>query len=271
MNYKLISMDFDGTLLTSDKKVTQRTKDVLLKYKNNNHIIVGITGRNLSSAKSVLDINIFDYLILCDGAYIYDINNEDIVSSNNINQKRIIDITNYFENIAKRIHYCSMNNYYIYKDRTIDNKDFLIPVKNIEEIKEDIGKINIFLEGNGDKEIKTYKEYIESNFDTLDALVMLDSDDKYEKKWIVVNNKGINKYETLKELCLKLNISVDEVIFFGDSTNDLSIMSRVGIGVAMGNALQEVRNQAKEITLSNDEDGIAVFLENFQECCSIKK
>ena len=90
---------------------------------------------------------------------------------------------------------------------------------------------------------------------------MLDSDDKYKKKWIVVNNKGTNKYKTLKELCSKLNILVNEVIFLGDSTNDLSIISKVGMGIAMGNALQEVKEKAKEITLSNDEDGIAVFLE----------
>ena len=56
-------------------------------------------------------------------------------------------------------------------------------------------------------------------------------------------------------------VSIDEVIFFGDSTNDLPLISKVGLGVAMGNALEEVKDQAKEITLSNDKNGIARFLE----------
>ncbi len=71
MNYKIISMDFDGTLLTSDKKVTDKTKQVLLKYKNENYIIIGATARNLASASNVCDINMFDYLILNNGSYIY--------------------------------------------------------------------------------------------------------------------------------------------------------------------------------------------------------
>ena len=62
-------------------------------------------------------------------------------------------------------------------------------------------------------------------------------------------------------MCQKLNISTDEVIFFGDSTNDLPIINKVGLGVAMGNALDEVKLQAKEVTLTNDEDGVSDFLD----------
>ncbi len=51
---------------------------------------------------------------------------------------------------------------------------------------------------------------------------------------------------------------------FGDSSNDLLIIGKVGLGVAMGNALKEVKEQAKAITLSTDEDGIAYFLEKIQ-------
>lgn len=65
--------------------------------------------------------------------------------------------------------------------------------------------------------------------------------------------------ETLKKLCLKLDIDINEVIFFGDGGNDLSIISNVGLGVAMENALEEVKNKAKKITLSNDEDGIGYY------------
>lgn len=61
MDYKIISMDFDGTLLTSNKKVTDKTKEVLLKYKNNNYIIIGVTARNLASASNVCDINMFNF------------------------------------------------------------------------------------------------------------------------------------------------------------------------------------------------------------------
>ena len=57
-NIKIISMDFDGTLLTSDKKITDKTKSILKRCRDNNYIIIGITARNLASAKDVLDIMI---------------------------------------------------------------------------------------------------------------------------------------------------------------------------------------------------------------------
>ena len=70
MEYKIISMDFDGTLLTSNKRITDKTKKTLLKYKKNNYFIIGVTSRVLASVKEVCDLNMFDYLILNNGAYI---------------------------------------------------------------------------------------------------------------------------------------------------------------------------------------------------------
>ena len=73
MKYKIISTDFDGTLLTNEKKITNITKKAILECKNNNYITIGITARNLSSVKNILDIKMFNYLILNNGCYIYDV------------------------------------------------------------------------------------------------------------------------------------------------------------------------------------------------------
>ena len=144
MNYKIISMDFDGTLLTSDKKVTDKTKKVLLKFKNDNYIIIGVTARNLASVRNVCDINMFNHLILNNGSYIYDVENKKEVNINNIQRKIAIEITNYFKDVAEQIDYCSLNKYYIYKRNFQPNNDFLVPVNGIGEINETIGRINIF-------------------------------------------------------------------------------------------------------------------------------
>ena len=258
MNYKIISMDFDGTLLTSNKKVTDKNKEALLNYKKNNYIIVGITARNISSVNNVCDISMFNYLILNNGAYIYDVENKEIINISNIDKDVAINITKYFEDAAYQIDYCSLNNYYTYKNNNINNKSFLKRVNSVEEVEEIIVRMNIFLKDNS--EIDKYKNYLEKHFKNLDFFEMSDTDNKNNKKWLALISKGTNKLETLKILCSKLRISINEVVFFGDSSNDLLIIGKVGLGVAMGNALEEVKNQAKEITLSNDEDGIAYFL-----------
>ena len=234
MNYKIISMDFDGTLLTSDKNVTDATRKELLKYKNDNYIIIGITARNLASASDVCDIKMFNYLILNNGSYIYDVEKCKVININKIDKNIVIDITNHIKDETEQIDYCSLNKYYIYKNKIKQNK--LIKVK----------------------------EYIEKTFNDIDVIVMSDTDNKNNREWLVLNSKGTNKLETLKVLCKKLDIPIDKVIFFGDSTNDLSIIGQVGIGIAMGNALEEVKKQSKDITLSNDNDGIAYYLEKYK-------
>ena len=261
MEYKIISMDFDGTLLTSNKRITDKTKKTLLKYKKNNYFIVGVTSRVLASVKEVCDLNMFDYLILNNGAYIYDVKTKEIIKSFYIDREIVLDITKYFKEIAEEIDYCTLNKYYIYKKKVEKKLDFLVQINGLDEVKEQIGKINIFINNNIDK----YKEYIENTFEKIDVIFMSDTDNNNNKKWLVLSPKGINKLETLKLLCKKVGTSIEETIFFGDSTNDLEIICGVGLGVAMGNALEEIKEHAKDITLSNDNDGIAYYLENLNK------
>lgn len=73
------------------------------------------------------------------------------------------------------------------------------------------------------------------------------------------NKKGISKGNSLS----KLGFDMDEIIAFGDSVNDIDMLKSAGIGVAMGNALEEVKQVADYITKSNDEDGIYYALKEF--------
>ena len=72
------------------------------------------------------------------------------------------------------------------------------------------------------------------------------------KKWLVLTPKGLNKKSSLQQLGEKLNIKLEEMIFFGDGTNDIEVITAVGCGVAMGNALEEVKRKASHITTSNN-------------------
>ena len=260
MNYKIISMDFDGTLLTTDKKITERTKNILLKYRENNHIIVGVTARNLTSLKRVCDITMFNYLVLNNGTYIYDVENETGEDIGNLDNETVSNLTNYFKNVSQAIYYCSPENYYIYSTKIDKPHDYFIKINSHLDLKEPIARMNIY--GENTNEVIKYKQDIEENFKNIDSIIMEDSDRKPEKKWIAINPKGINKLVTLEKLCKKLNISLKDVIFFGDGPNDVEIIQQVGLGIAMENALPEVKKLAKKITLSNNDDGIAIFLEN---------
>ena len=70
-------------------------------------------------------------------------------------------------------------------------------------------------------------------------------------------SKGIDKATSLDRLAKSLNIKQEEVMAFGDGYNDLSMIEYAGLGVAMENAVDGVKQRANMITKSNNEDGIA--------------
>ncbi len=258
MKYRLIGTDFDGTLLNSKKQISLRNLNTIKKYRDNGYFVVGVTARNLMSVKNVCDVKIFDYLVLNNGGYLFNPSTNEITNFGKISSTDIQNLTDYFKEITLKIDYCTLNHYYTITN-DLNFNGYSKKINNLDEIDEDVIRINLFFCDT--KNILKYKEYIENNFNGVYVYEMFDTDTGSTLGWLSVNPVGIDKFETIKSLCQKLNISTDEVIFFGDSTNDLPIINKVGLGVAMGNALDEVKLQAKEVTLTNDEDGVSDFLD----------
>ena len=73
--------------------------------------------------------------------------------------------------------------------------------------------------------------------------------------------KGVSKSESLRRVCERLGIAPAEVMAFGDAQNDMSMLDFAGYGVAMGNALPEVRRAAHAVTAHHEHDGLALVLE----------
>ena len=254
MKYKLISTDFDDTLLNDKKRVSEFTKETLYKYKEAGYIIVGVTARPLTAVTTILDINIFDYLILNNGSNIYDVKNNTFTNLNNISLDTLLKINSKYEDICKNMAFITSDVYYTL--RYLNDLPFnVILDKGLEEIT--VERINIMLDSTFslDDEVA----YINNNFDDIYAIIMQDS--KSPLRWLTVSPKGVNKFNSLKLLGEKLNIEIDNMIFFGDGPNDLEIIGNVGLGISMKNALDIVKKASKEETeFTNDEDGVAKYL-----------
>lgn len=81
--------------------------------------------------------------------------------------------------------------------------------------------------------------------------------------YLEVLPKTINKGQGILDVCKVLGLDTEEVIAFGDAANDIPMLKAAGMGVAMGNAQQPVKEAADYVTLSNNEDGIALALQKF--------
>ena len=79
--------------------------------------------------------------------------------------------------------------------------------------------------------------------------------------WYKFSSKMATKEESIKILAQKLNINLSEIISFGDDFNDIGMLKLCGKGVAMQNAIPQVKEITSFITATNDEDGVAKFLE----------
>lgn len=79
--------------------------------------------------------------------------------------------------------------------------------------------------------------------------------------FLEIMDKGIEKSAALLHICNKLGIKTEQLIAFGDSYNDLSMLTAAGLGIAMGNAREDVKKQSDYVTDGNNEDGIFLTLQ----------
>ena len=72
-----------------------------------------------------------------------------------------------------------------------------------------------------------------------------------------------SKTSAINVLQKKFNVKQSEIIAMGDYYNDIDMLEYAGLGIAMGNAPEEVKKHGNDVTLTNDEDGVAVALEKY--------
>lgn len=258
MKYKIVASDFDGTLLSSNKSIPDANKKALSECKNQGCSIIGITARNLSSIKGVCDIELFDYLIINNGTYIYSVKDDDGVYLQYLDKDIVDEITKQFLDVSDGIDYCSVNKYYSNKTKLKKRRPFHVEINDYKEIDEKIARINIF--GKNNEDVNSIKNSIDKKYPELNTITMLDTDSSSDRRWVAINPGNCNKAIALKKLTDKIGCKMSDVLFFGDATNDIEIITQVGCGVAMGNAIDEVKRVANDVTISNDNNGVAFYI-----------
>lgn len=251
----LIASDIDRTLIKSgNSDVSDDTKSIIEKLRNNNIFVIA-SGRPLNNIKRLFK-EYCDYIIGSNGAIIYDCKNDNIIYKDYINKNRISDIVKIVGNSYKKICFCNEEGWNIkanYKyelryteENIIDDLNISFKVLKIEIYYDNIKCLN-----------QVYDEL--SRYNDIDIFKVIKSDGT---GYIEVINNGNDKYNAIKLLLEKENISNDYLITFGDNINDLSMIKNAKYGVAVEDALKEVLSVCKYITKSCKEDGVFYFLNN---------
>lgn len=256
-NIKAIFLDIDGTLYNSKKQVTEYTKRVLNKLTQEGIHVVLSSGRQcLDVCEISKGINVSKYVIACNGAFVYDY-------AENIG---IFKSTMRKEDIKEIWKLCEEGNMHLIlegkKERYINfevNLHKYIEINGIEEIQ-DQEIFQVVIDNLKVEDTKNVKKGLIDNEYIWSANYGVSY---YGNYFFDINNKNIDKGIGIKELIKYLGIKKEETMGFGDGINDYAMFRECGIGVAMGNAGEELKKMADYVALTNDEDGIAKFVEKY--------
>lgn len=272
MAVKLIMTDLDGTLFKNDhESISERNVNALKKAQENGIKICIATGRTKSLIFDAVALVPFaDYIITSNGAVTYDAKTDEIITSQLLSaekSKKVFEIINshsltheiYFEGecfldgySAKLYNYGNISAHYL---KVLKDKANVVPDLSEHIGERGVEKINIMhVVGDELQEVK-------DSFLNIGGIYVTSSIPEN----LEMNNINANKGYALSALCRILNISENEVMAFGDSGNDCEMLRTAGYSFATANAWDEAKKAAKSVTLSNEDDGVAVQIEKYLE------
>lgn len=264
--YQMIVLDLDGTLTNHEKKITPRTRNVLMEAQNRGKIVVLASGRPtagvLPLAKELQLEKYGGFILSYNGGKIVDCRTGETVFSRLLplesNQKIIglalehrVDFLTYEED-----HLVTNNADCPYgKLESRVNQMELVQVEDMMDyVKFQVPKFLLLDDGD-------YLAMVEPRVKA--ALGKNYSVYRSEEYFLEILPKGIDKAQSLERLLAVLGLTREEMIACGDGYNDLSMIQFAGLGVAMENAVFPLRKTADYITDSNNDDGIAKVVEKF--------
>jgi len=245
---KMIACDLDGTLLKTDKTISERTKTALVKCREAGIKVIFATGRGGSSAR-VVPAELFDGYITMNGAVTR--TRDAVVYSRlipyEIARPFLVDCDRRGLSIASETGDMHYTNFKI-------PDEWLDVVKNYEitdfsQHDKDAEKLYTF--GLTSEDVLFVEERLPGE------LYMIAANDDL----VMIMHKGATKSKALAELARVWEIAQSEIAAFGDDLNDVDMLEYASVGVAMENAHDEVKAAAGFICRGNDEDGVARWIE----------
>jgi Cof subfamily protein (haloacid dehalogenase superfamily) len=250
MQYKLIALDVDGTLLNSEGILTERNKNTIQKVYEMGIKVVLCSGRSLHQMEQILrDLDIEKILITHNGGATIHSVNKNVLNECPFNINDVLPLLNYCR--SNRIHFavCTAFNTYVetINDYLQNSYKKYVLLDDVLSIQEPIIKLII------------------DDFDKVDGWQTIDIPlQKLQYgPYMEVLHLDVNKGNALSKLAAHFGIQQNKIIAIGDYYNDMSMIQYAGLGIAMGNAPDDIKQCANDTTRSNNEDGVHYALNKY--------
>ncbi len=266
MNRKMLVLDIDGTLLNTEKEVTPKTKEALLKIQEQGHVLVLASGRPtpgmIAYAKEVELEKFGGYVMSFNGAKITNWQTKEVIYQNCVPDEYFPAIYQFaVDNDCGVVTYSDDT---AISGRRID--DYLAYEARLNGLP--LVEVDNFVEYSAHKPNKCLMTEVPERCAELETLLAAQLGDvlsiyRSEPFFLEIMPQNVDKGASLDRLVQHLGMTQADTICCGDGYNDITMIRYGGVGVAMENAQPAVREAADFITGNNNEDGLLTVIEKF--------
>ena len=271
--FKLIAIDFDGTLLNPAGQVTDRTRAAVQRVISAGYKVCFATGRNWTESESVLTaVGHRDLAVFVGGAMVVDTVNRRLLHRTAMNSQLAADVCRFFESrghaaLALQDRTAADADYWISADQPLNTETerWMQVSKAITHRVSDLADrhhehtIRVGIVAAPSQSQQMLADLRRDFVDRIvcHSLAVLD----YGVEVLEVFDPAVNKWQGILHVAGHYGIDPAEIVAIGDEMNDVPMLKNAGLGIAMGNAKPPAKAAAKRVIGSNADDGLAIFLE----------
>ena len=271
MEIKMIGLDLDGTALNDNGEFSERTRQAFKKaHEKGIHVVIATGRAEFSLPKNISEIEGLEYVITSNGARVLRLSDGCVVYKNFISPQKVREIIEVLKSQIARAEMFANGKAYISRseydgivsgDILTRSKGYVMATRNpIDDIyahmidwEDHIENISVNYPNN------EAKHECEKKLSELEGITVTSS--------FPLNNEiggaSTSKADALEYLLQSFGLHKDNLMVCGDSRNDIAMIEHAGLGIAMENADDCVKDVADITTLSNEEDGVAYAIEKY--------
>ena len=269
MEIKMIGLDLDGTALNDKGEFSERTRQAF-KRAHDIHVVIATGRAEFSLPRNIAEVDGLEYVITSNGARVLKLSDRSVVYKNFISPQKVREVIDVLKSQNARAEmfangkaYISRNEYdaIVSGDILTRSRGYVMATRNpIDDIFTHMIDWDNHIENisvnypNNDKKRECEKRLAEIEGITVTSSFPLNNE---------IGGASTSKADALEFLLQNFGLHKGNLMVCGDSRNDISMIEHAGLGVAMGNADDFVKDAADITTLSNEEDGVAYVIEKY--------
>ena len=263
--YKLVAIDMDGTLLSSSHQISEKNREAIIKAMDKGVKIVLCSGRTINSLLTFTsELGVLgeeEYVVGHNGAAAMRIIDQEYIYENSLTGKEAKEIAAVCDGVNANYTIYTFDEAMTPKDNPhgryeadLNSMSLKIRHPNTIHDEEKIAKVLIMDDEDVlDSYVGVIKKHFEEKYNLVRSLPI----------YLEIMRKEVNKMSGIMAVANLHGIKESEIIAIGDAPNDLEMIEGAGLGIAMGNAQEIIKDASGYITKMNDEDGVAYALNKY--------